>query len=174
MRSAVFGRRRRRVTPLPFREGAGEGAGWPTKPRTMHRDGQAGTIGPLVRAGTSMPKRHRLAPKLKSRASALRRDSTLPERLLWSRLRADRLPGFKFRRQAVIDRFVVDFYCPAAKLIIEIDGVSHDGRRLADASRTDRLAALGYRVIRYNDQVLEDADAVTEDIANRARLVLHG
>ena len=59
------------------------------------------------------------------RARALRRDMTLPERMLWQQLRK-RPGGFKFRRQHPLGRFIVDFYCPAARLIIEVDGMSHE------------------------------------------------
>ena len=170
-----------RPPQLPSLSGRGRGRVKGRRPnvrsvlRVLLAVNRIGTIGPLVRAGSSMPKRHRLSPKLQSRASALRRESTFPERLLWGRLRADRLPGLKFRRQVVIGNQIVDFYCPAARLIIEIDGVSHDGRLEVDAARTERLESLGYRVVRYtNDQVLEDLDAVAEDIAQCVKHVLHG
>ena len=60
-------------------------------------------------------------------ARALRKHPTRAEDILWQRLRGSRFHGAKFRRQVPFDRFVVDFYCHAAKLVVEIDGVQHDG-----------------------------------------------
>jgi very-short-patch-repair endonuclease len=62
------------------------------------------------------------------RGRDLRRDSTFPERRLWACLRAGRLCSLKFRRQFAIGRFTVDFYCHEHRLVIELDGASHDGR----------------------------------------------
>jgi very-short-patch-repair endonuclease len=113
--------------------------------------------------------RHRIAPAQTARVNRLRRESTAPERLLWSRLRAGQLNGLKFRRQAALGPFIVDFYCPAAMLIVELDGMSHDGRRTYDAARTAFLKERGLRVVRYtNDDVLRNVDAVADDIARHA------
>jgi very-short-patch-repair endonuclease len=90
---------------------------------------------------------------------------TYPERLLWARLRARRCGGHKFRRQVSIGRYVVDFMCEQAKLVVELDGMSHLGRVKEDALRTEQLQELGLRVSRVtNDDVLQDADAVAEYI----------
>ena len=95
----------------------------------------------------------------------MRRNATFPERLLWGRLRAGRLAGFKFRRQFPIESYVVDFYCHPARLAIELDGDSHNGRARYDADRTARLHSAGIRELRIgNDDVLEDLDAVAEMI----------
>ncbi len=67
-------------------------------------------------------KRHRIKPRTLQRAKTLRKESTNPERLLWYRLRNKRLEGLKFRRQWAIEPYVVDFYCPLAKLVIESTG----------------------------------------------------
>ncbi|MGH8453586.1 MAG: endonuclease domain-containing protein, partial [Nevskiales bacterium] len=75
-------------------------------------------------------KRFRISPDRTAIARRLRRDSTFPERLLWSRIRGSQLAGLKFRRQQVLMGFVVDFYCPDAMLVVEIDGQSHLGRGL--------------------------------------------
>jgi very-short-patch-repair endonuclease len=90
---------------------------------------------------------------------------TYPERLLWSKLRSGRSAGLKFRRQQAIDQFVVDFYCPTAKLVVEIDGDSHAGRKAEDAARADFLRGHGLTVLRFsNDEVLRSTDAVVEEI----------
>ena len=97
--------------------------------------------------------------------------STDAERLLWSGLRDRRLLGLKFRRQAPIGRFIVDFVCPEKRLIVEIDGGHHQEQRMSDASRTAWLSSRGFRVIRYwNNEVLEDIDSVMESI----RMTLDG
>ena len=106
-----------------------------------------------------------LTDEQKLRARELRRDATFPEKLLWSRLRAGRLAGIKFRRQHTIESYVVDFYCHEAQLAIELDGDSHNGRAQYDAARTAVLERLGVRVLRIaNDDVLQDLDAVLEMI----------
>ena len=111
-------------------------------------------------------KRHRVHPTRLTRARQLRQDMTFPERLLWSRLRRGLLGGVRFRRQHPMGPYVADFYCPSAALVIELDGMSHGGRERQDAERTRYLEGRGLSVVRYtNDQVIEDVDAVAEDIA---------
>jgi very-short-patch-repair endonuclease len=96
----------------------------------------------------------------------LRRNLTDAERTLWFRLRDRRLAGWKFRRQFPIDRFVVDFCCADAHLIVEVDGGQHAVQAAADAERTQILEAMGYFVLRYwNNDVLQNLDGVVEDIA---------
>jgi very-short-patch-repair endonuclease len=65
----------------------------------------------------------------------LRRHSTIPERILWGMIRGGRLGGLKFRRQHPIGPFFADYYCHEAKLIVELDGMSHDSRGEADRRR---------------------------------------
>ncbi len=85
--------------------------------------------------------------------------------MLWRRLRRDQL-GVRFRRQAVIGRFIVDFYCPDRALAVEVDGAVHDGREDEDAERERLLAANGVTVLRVrNDEVLGRLDAVVRRIA---------
>src|SRR5690242_9709167 len=94
-------------------------------------------------------------PLMIERARQLRRDTTVPERFLWSLLRDGRLAGLKFRRQHPIGPFVADFYCHDAALVVEVDGMSHDGRAVADAQRTSYLESQGLQVLRIgNDDVL--------------------
>ncbi|KRC80249.1 endonuclease domain-containing protein [Sphingomonas sp. Root241] len=95
-------------------------------------------------------------------ASRLRREATDAERLLWGMLRDRRLVGHKFRFQATIEPFVVDF-CVEARLIIEVDGSQHNAE--ADAGRTQFLQSRGYRILRFwNSEVLENLDGVLEVI----------
>ena len=83
------------------------------------------------------------------------------ERILWYHLRARRLAGFKFRRQLVIEPYIVDFACIEAKLIVEADGGQHGEQEIADAERTAFLNRLGYRVLRFwNHEILTDTEAV--------------
>jgi very-short-patch-repair endonuclease len=95
----------------------------------------------------------------------LRRDQTDAERALWFRLRDRRLGGWKFRRQFPIDRFVIDFFCADAHLIVELDGGQHAMKSDADANRTRILEAMGYLVLRFwNNDVMRNIDGVLEDV----------
>ncbi len=93
-------------------------------------------------------------------ARRLRRSLSLPEVILWEHVRANRLAGLRFRRQHPIGPFVLDFYCPSARLCVEIDGAAHDDpdRAARDARRTAWLAARGIRVLR-----LLAADVLRDD-----------
>jgi very-short-patch-repair endonuclease len=100
-------------------------------------------------------------------ARRLRRDQTDVERLLWFRLRGRRLDGWKFKRQVPIDRFIVDFFCADAKLIVERDGGQHDQDRDRDSNRTKILEAMGYLVIRFwNNDVMRNIDGVLQEISS--------
>jgi very-short-patch-repair endonuclease len=98
--------------------------------------------------------------RLQGFASDMRRNPTEPERRLWTHLARSQLGGFKFRRQATIARYIVDFLCPSARLIVEIDGHTHDDIE-ADAHRDSALLALGYRTIRFtNEDVMRNIEGV--------------
>ncbi|HVA13484.1 MAG TPA: endonuclease domain-containing protein [Stellaceae bacterium] len=100
-------------------------------------------------------------------ARKLRATPTDAEIRLWSRLRRKQLDGFRFRRQQPIGRYVVDFFCPEAKLIIEIDGGQHADE---DPARTDWLGSRGYRLIRFwNNEVLANTEGVLLMILNALR-----
>ena len=104
-------------------------------------------------------------------ARRLRGDSTFPERLLWSRLRRGELARLKFRRQHPVGPFIVDFYCHQARLAIELDGASHDGRADEDNNRTAYLNSNGLRVFRVgNDDVLDDVELVLRAILKECGL----
>jgi very-short-patch-repair endonuclease len=110
-------------------------------------------------------KRRRVKPKTLAAARRLRREMTPAEEVLWFHMRAGQMAGLRFRRQHPIGSFVVDFYCPAAKLIVEIDGDTHDGTEEYDASRTEWLVSQGFEVIRFtNDDVHGNLSAVLDQI----------
>jgi very-short-patch-repair endonuclease len=98
-------------------------------------------------------------------AKRLHRRQTDAERLLWFRLRDRRLDGWKFRRQFPVDRYVVDFFCADAHLIIELDGGHHAIQSDADAARTKSLETMGYLVLRFwNNDVMHNIQGVLEEI----------
>ena len=110
-----------------------------------------------------------LPTDLKERSRDLRRNATVPEQKLWAMLRSRQVAGLKFRRQVVIGSFIVDFYCEAAKLVVEVDGESHVGRCAADEQRAAYLTQRGLRVLRVsNDDVLRDIDAVAAAVVQAA------
>ena len=99
-------------------------------------------------------------------ARKLRQNATDPERALWQQVRAARLGGHKFRRQTPIGRYIVDFVCLEARLIVEVDGGQHAERQRQDAQRTAWLASQGFRMLRFwNTDVLGDMEAVKAVIA---------
>ena len=94
------------------------------------------------------------------RAKELRREMTPAEKLLWQEIRANKL-GVRFRRQQVIQGFIVDFYCHQAGLVIEVDGDIHDLQKEEDERREKVLSALGLRVVRFrNDEIVKNPSAV--------------
>jgi very-short-patch-repair endonuclease len=98
-------------------------------------------------------------------AKVMRRSMTNTEKVLWQILRANRFEGFHFRRQQVIKGFVVDFYCHAASLIIEVDGSVHNLQIEQDQERAKLLQELGLRVVRIrNEEVEQDLIGVLERI----------
>jgi very-short-patch-repair endonuclease len=90
----------------------------------------------------------------------MRRNMPEPERRIWMELRDSRFRGFKFRRQAVIGHRIVDFFCPAKGLVIEIDGDTHDSN--SDIARDRQMQRdYGYAVVRFsNDEVMRNLDGV--------------
>jgi very-short-patch-repair endonuclease len=97
-------------------------------------------------------------------AARLRRDMTEAEQRLWLHLRGRRLEGFKFKRQWTLGRYVVDFCCLEARLIVEVDGGQHSEE--ADAVRTAWLEAQGFRVRRFwNNDVVENLGGVLATLA---------
>lgn len=102
---------------------------------------------------------------LKTRAKKLRTNQTDAETKLWWSLRHRQLNNVKFRRQHVIEGYIVDFISLDKKLIIEIDGSQHNENVAYDAKRTVILKNKGFKVIRFwNNEVLDDLEAVLESI----------
>ncbi len=98
-------------------------------------------------------------------ARELRNNATEAERRLWSRLRRRQLGGVKFRRQHTIGRYVCDFVCLEAAIIVELDGSQHVLQAPYDASRDAFLRSSGFRVLRFwNGDVLSQTDSVVETI----------
>ena len=105
--------------------------------------------------------------KLKKLSRELRKNMTDAERLLWSRIRRKQLKGYQFYRQKNIGNYIVDFYCPAAKLIIEIDGGQHylEEGTAKNKIRDDYMSRLGFNVLRFSDrEVFKNMREVLESI----------
>ncbi|MHB1156548.1 MAG: endonuclease domain-containing protein [Phycisphaerales bacterium] len=118
------------------------------------------------------PKLHRIQPDVTARARQLRHDAPIPERILWGVLRDRRLADYKFRRQHPLGPFFADYCCPRARLVIELDGMTHDARAKQDAQRTRIIESLGYRVIRFtNDDLLKHREAVALTILNELQRI---
>src|SRR6185295_16118021 len=101
-------------------------------------------------------------------ARTLRNNSTPAEKRLWHFLRAQKLGGHKFRRQAAIGSYIVDFVCFAAKLIVELDGPQHLEPAAVeyDKGRTNWLSSRGFHILRFRNQELdENIHAVVDTIA---------
>ncbi|MCD6101819.1 MAG: endonuclease domain-containing protein [Candidatus Cloacimonetes bacterium] len=90
-------------------------------------------------------------PKLKDLARKLRKNMTLSEVLLWNQLKQNKMKGYDFHRQKPINNYIVDFFCPKLKLIIEIDGKTHIYKGNEDVKRQQRLESLGFHFLRFKD-----------------------
>ena len=104
----------------------------------------------------------------------LRRESTLAERLFWSKVASQQFLSLKFRRQHGIGNFIVDFYCPEKKLIVEIDGDSHatSAGLENDQQRTTHLQSFGYTIVRYdNRDIISNISGVFEDLTRKVGLL---
>lgn len=102
---------------------------------------------------------------LKEARKKLRSTGTPAEAALWLHLRRSQLAGLKFRRQASIGPYIVDFYCPQARLIVELDGASHTGQEARDAQRDSYFEQLGFRVCRFENRwVFESLEVVLDEI----------
>ena len=107
----------------------------------------------------------RYNPRMKKIARTLRKNMTLSEILLWQQIKGKQLLGYDFHRQKPIDEYVVDFYCPRLKLVLEIDGDSHEGKEKADRIRQERLESLGLTVMRFWDlDVKSNVDGIVEQL----------
>jgi very-short-patch-repair endonuclease len=99
-------------------------------------------------------------------ARHLRREQTASEARLWTLVRGRRLADAKFRRQVPIDRYVADFVCVEARLIVEIDGRVHDDEeaQLRDIERTTVLESCGYLLIRFSNDLVLNAPGQVCDV----------
>ena len=104
-------------------------------------------------------------PEKQALAQQLRHEMTPSEKRLWECLRANRLQGLPFRRQQIIGGFIVDFYCRAARLVIECDGTVHMAQAEYDRDRDAVIASYNLRVLRFtNDQIDNDLPTVLSQI----------
>ncbi|MCX5871450.1 MAG: endonuclease domain-containing protein [Deltaproteobacteria bacterium] len=105
--------------------------------------------------------------KLKEYSRTLRNNMTDAEQVMWHHIRRKQIQGVQFYRQKPLLSFIVDFYCPVAKLVVELDGSQHFEKEYQDKDQTrdDVLAGLGLRVLRFdNRQVLLETYGVLEEI----------
>lgn len=103
--------------------------------------------------------------KLKPIARQKRKEPTEAENVLWQNLRNRQLSGFKFRRQHAVERFIVDFYCPEAGLVIEVDGPIHEYQKEEDSIRQAFIESQELRLLRFtNEEVLNNINRVLNEI----------
>ena len=103
--------------------------------------------------------------KLKDRSQHLRKSMTTAEMFLWSKIRMKQLKGYWFYRQKPVGNFIADFYCPKAKLVVEVDGSQHySGENIEyDRARNEYMEGTGLRVLRFtNTEVLTNITSVVE------------
>lgn len=91
------------------------------------------------------------SPEVEQAARRLRQNLTPAETLLWQALRNKQLAGLKFRCQHPVGNFILDFYCPSLKLVIEVDGAIHHDRIDYDTERSQKLSQHGYQVLRFSN-----------------------
>jgi len=104
---------------------------------------------------------------LKQYSRQLRGNMTDAERHLWAKIRMKQLKGYQFYRQKPIGDYIVDFFCPRAKLVIEVDGSQHFSDEMTeyDRIRNEYLSSLGLRVLRFiNTDVVTHIERVVENI----------
>ena len=106
----------------------------------------------------------------RDRARALRHEMTDAERSLWRILRSRQIERHGFRRQVPFGRYIADFVCHQARLVIEVDGGQHEPSSLQEAERSRFLKSQGYRVLRFwNHEILENPDGVHAMIVGHLR-----
>jgi very-short-patch-repair endonuclease len=112
----------------------------------------------------------------RSRAKELRRTMTRAETLLWRYIKANRIDGLSFRRQVPMGRYIGDFVCHAARLIVELDGESHDfeSRQQYDQKRDAWFVSQGYLVLRFTNDVLSELEGLVTVIRDTANSRVRG
>ena len=119
----------------------------------------------MDRQGKTTTRIRGTTPEIEAAARNLRQNMTPAEQVLWEALKGRQVAGLKFRCQHPVGPFILDFYCPARKLAVEVDGGVHDGQAEYDEARTQQLNDYGYQVLRFrNDEVLNDLDSVLERV----------
>jgi very-short-patch-repair endonuclease len=112
-----------------------------------------------------------VSPRQRSRAKQLRQTMTRAETLLWRYLKADRIDGLGFRRQVPIRNYIADFICMSAKIVVELDGETHDfeERQKADQTCDAFFVSEGFKVLRFtNEQLMSNLEGVVETIRQAA------
>jgi len=106
-----------------------------------------------------------MKPEMKRRARELRKDQTDVEKRMWAMLRDKRLARLRFGRQQPIGPYIVDFFCPERKLVVELDGGQHSERTKEDNARDRFLGKAGYKVLRFwNNEFIENEESVLGEI----------
>ncbi len=114
----------------------------------------------------------RVSYEMHERAKKLRREMTPAEKLLWKKLRANKLNGLHFRRQQIVYGYFADFYCHQHALIVELDGGIHETQKDYDAERAAHLIARGFRVIHFkNEEIINNLSVVLNRIVETCSLV---
>jgi very-short-patch-repair endonuclease len=114
---------------------------------------------------------HQYNSRLKTTARTLRQTMTDSELKLWSRIRRQQIAGLQFYRQRPIGNYIVDFYCPKAQIVLEVDGSQHMDRLAIqnDQCRDIYLRQQGIKVMRFNNlEILKELDAVVEKVHQTA------
>ncbi|MHB8575455.1 MAG: endonuclease domain-containing protein [Dehalococcoidia bacterium] len=126
-------------------------------------------IGRIDRSARGIIRKQDVNPEKVALAKRLRREITPAEAKLWHALRRDGLENLYFRRQQVIDGYIVDFFCNAVSLAVEVDGAVHDTQREYDAKREEDLRYRGVQTLRFtNDEVLHSLLTVLQRIREAA------
>lgn len=110
---------------------------------------------------------------VKGLAKDLRKEQTEAEGLLWQKLRGKRLNGVKFNRQCPIGRYIADFYCSEANLVIEVDGGIHEeeNQKLYDEIRQKDIEGRNMTVLRFsNEEIISDIEAVLQKVVEHMQL----
>jgi len=119
----------------------------------------------MDRQGKTTTRIRGTTPEIEAAARNLRQNMTPAEQILWEALKGRQVTGLKSRCQHPVGPFILDFYCPARKLVVEVDGGVHDSQAEYDEARTQQLNDYGYQVLRFrNDEVLNNLDSVLERV----------
>lgn len=149
--------------------GSGRGGALPTRTVAPIDAPACPSPGSAAPSPTS-PRRGEVA-ELRNRAKAMRSAMSVPEAIVWKMLRAKHLNGWKFARQVVIGPYIADFAARRERLVVEIDGRSHDVSAAYDVRRDAVMAALGYQVLRFtNGDIATNLEGVSRAIDHELRL----